>query len=263
MSPRASSKRLDNPAHKLRKLMEKWDDRPTPEKPAFAERYRDNEFDVRVHLRLRGHAEQFCAIFQHHQLANSERRTCQGLQSVGHHLAGSDRIVDDTARCDVPRSTTEQEPMLVSNVHLMENPDVSFPSLVRLERTDCAYRTLAHSLYLSFELGFAFGATLALAATTARCRESVFATDFVPICDNECADKVIKSASEVVNSVAENAGYFWRDGQSMPDLKAICSILWIFLGDDFARIAIAKDVADLVQVEDMVIGPFDFNPGAV
>jgi hypothetical protein len=238
----------DDPVHKLRKLMDKWKDRLAPNNLRFAERYLKGEIEIRVHYRpVKQSAEgaEFCAIFKN-----------LGIGGVVRHLEGDvSRITCGSSElkeaAHVPESNNQQEAVFVEVVELVEFQEVIAPALVRLNRVDEAYRSCAHSLYLSRSSGYVIGRSLVnrKAGILGRC---------LPVSLNELPSQVIERAAEVVNNISEDQRKRdWRAGDDFC-LESIRSGLRIALKDKSVRIGITEQLASTIELADVVIGPFDF-----
>jgi hypothetical protein len=74
---------------------------------------------------------------------------------------------------------------------------------------------------------------------------------------------MIQGTPKIVDGIADYAGDFGRDGTQAFDFVDAISSLRILLGVDFAWVTVGKDANPAIEVADVVLGPFDFDPGAI
>jgi hypothetical protein len=134
----------------------------------------------------------------------------------------------------------------------MQAPERVVPSLVRLQIRNQAHRLAGHALYLSDTVGFVFLDVLADWESDAATPRSLTSRE------DQLPNKVIKCRSEVVNRITDNCGPFgpWLSGALKPedDLPGV-----IILSDQSIRLDPAKRQDSVIEVSDVLIGPFNLE----
>jgi hypothetical protein len=243
--------RVDDAIDEFNKFRKKLDDSLTLENRRFAERYLNREMEIWARFRtIEAIPTDFCAIYQ---------RWAPGIltdifgKSFIDPLAdvGGERAAND----DFTKSGyyNNQEPMLVDNVKLVENPEIIVSSLVWLQRSDKAFNLRADSLYFSRSFGCVFGSTLAK-------REICGSSRFRPIRFDELADKMIESAPQIVNGVASDRGDVAGNGGAKITPMDFCAGIFIYLHPDLIWVGGDKTLNATFELSDVMFGPLNFVP---
>lgn len=245
----------DDPVDKMRRLMEKWENRLTLDNLRLGERYLKGEIQLNVHLCVPGSAadaRDFCAVFRYADI------TGRVTKQVG---IGASRLVD---RCPAdadpepfqPQARHEQEFVLVENVQLMDRPEVIVPSWVWFGLVDEYYRTRSDSLFSSTRVGSVFGKSFIKGVLMAPHDDSSVRL-------NEPAGEVIKGRMQVVYGVPDDAREAGGDLPVTLEPNDMCARLRIYIGHDSIRAGFAEGFDRACHITDVVFGPFDFLPNEV
>jgi hypothetical protein len=240
---------------KATQLMEKWNNRLTMNNLRLAKRYLEGDLELHVVFRLADVPDptDYCAILKywvpHARKSGSDelhRRNCS-LESQVQGNVNHDFFL---AKCG-----TEEHPVFVEIVKLVEFPESIVTALVRLESIYETYRARAHSLYLSRRLGFIFGRSLAdgKVSSSGGCG---------PVGLDQLKRQMVKNTSQLLDSFSsDQRDVSWYLCANL-DLLNFISRLRIILGPDSIRISFQEGMQPLFKIADVLIGPFDFRPNA-
>jgi hypothetical protein len=239
-------------ANQLRKMLDRYEDRPRLDNLRLAQRYAKAEIHILLEFFLRDASQRFVAILEK---AIDVRRpeAYHGLNSQAHRLAGYESA---TPRRSEPDSYSDERPMLVDIVESVEGPEiVSLPTFVWFERAERVYGLLPHALYFSASMSFVFrGARRNI--KTGLLPKSGSATSN----EIELSGEIIEGRPKVVQGIPQNC---WDSRIDQPRLKHVndwLSGLRIALGADSIGAPLVEGADRAIEIKDMLVGPFDFMP---
>jgi hypothetical protein len=242
--------------NKIKHTLKRHEQRLTLNNPRLSERYNDGELEVMVYFRTKI-LEEYVACFKRANNILGERDS--PIAVAGEGLKGGNRSREVTHQVNgegcSPRS--EQEPMLVDNIQFMELPERVLPSFVWFDRIDSFYRFLPHQLYFSLFSSFIFLGAIEDGERGGRGRKVSCTFDKLPC-------QMVKSTSQVVDNIPADQGDFGRDLLSRPNAVLNCiRIIRVTLGQNIVRFGITEGSEGLIEITDVLFGPFDLKPDAL
>src|ERR1700693_287600 len=144
---------VDDAVYKMGQLMEKWKNRLTLDNLRLSERYLKGNLEVQILFREHGRLKStnLCAVLSRW---NCPIRLDSGGRSNFNFLP-----LPESSRSGAhpnmafPECRDDQKSVLITNVKLVEFPEIVVSTLVRLGSLDEVYRSRAHSLYLGRRCG--------------------------------------------------------------------------------------------------------------
>jgi hypothetical protein len=253
------SEDADNAINPARELMERLNNLFTPSQSNFIESYAKGEFEILLHLRSRNGEE----YFAHLQREGCVTRAGDNALKVGGCLRGGiaphkdfcevftltgQQIVVDEGTCG-----RKQQTMLVDVVEAVETPQQFIPSLIWLQRIDLGDVSLSRSLYFSSEL------RRCVLLQTFGNGKSGEPTWYPSIHEDELPYKMVKSRTEVLNSVSSDSGD--REGNVLGTEKTPLHIprMSVVLEVNAIGVAIEKEPDSFFELLDVLIGPVGFD----
>jgi hypothetical protein len=241
--------------YKAAQLVQKWNNRLTVNNLRLAKRYLEGDLELHLVFRLADVPDpsEYCAILKYWAPHAGESGSDE-LHRRNYSLQSQVRVNLEHDFL-LPKCGTEEHPVFVDIVKLVECPESIVTTLVRLESVYETYRARAHSLYLSRRLGFIFGRTLADGKIS-------FSSGCGPVGLDQLKRQIVKNASQVLDGFSSdqrNVGWYLR---ANIDLLDFVSHLRIILGPDSIRISFQEGMQPLFKIADVLFGPFDFRPDA-
>ena len=239
-APKTSEKNRQPSKHvldRLRKYIERWDNRITFDNLRLAERYVKSEIHIHVLFEVSGNPEKFVAHFH---------RTPSKLKYPPALKAFVDVLTSD--------KRNNQKAVFVDNVKLVETPKRVVPSFVWFDRVDSFYSRLPHGTYFSF-----LAELVSLGVTEDR--KAYFPPRRVPLFpDDKRVCEIVQGPPKVVDSVAQDGGKLQRNIPHARHIKNQIQHIRITLASDQIglKIAAQKSSDCDIQVTDVLLGPFDF-----
>ena len=231
---RKPSKRILN---RLRKHIERWDNRITLDNLRLGERYFKEGLHIHLCFEVSGNPEKFVA---HLHRTPPKLKYPPALKSFVHVLTSNNR--------------NNQKMVLIDIVKVVEAPKRIIPTFVWFERVDSFYSRLPHSTYLSSLAGL-----VSLGVTEDR--KAYFPPRRVPLFpDDKRVCEIVQDPPKVVDSVAQDRRKLQGNIPHARHIKNQIARLRLTLTSDDIRLGIAAQKGpnfDL-QVTDVLFGPFDF-----
>lgn len=152
--------------------------------------------------------------------------------------------------------------MFVDTVQFVDIPKRVVPTHVRLYREQDFFRADPHLLYFSC----AHGRTILLGTLGAIANGeicSVVGGSSTGL--NQLPSEVIEGTSEVVNHISDDYRKLIGNGLDALDVKRRVMNLGyrVRLGSNFIRLIVGEKSDPLIKFEDMLFGPFNFEPNSV
>jgi hypothetical protein len=249
----------DNAVNKLRNLMQKWEDRITPDNLRLGERYVKNEIDLIVHFAFTGcsgHANDFIAVFQNAKFGPGRPRNEVIEKTSVSPRIGSGPIGNRDGM--LYGRTYEEVMVLVNNVKVMDKPKETVPGLPTLVRFGCPdefYGVRMDALYFTRKVGFATGRAL--------CKGELMALLRLPTVNlNKLPDQMVQGGSKVMYGVADDTGNIVQVMPKHFDPEDFVSRLRILIHNETISVGIAEGGLNSFKITDVAFGPFDFRPDA-
>jgi hypothetical protein len=258
---------LNQSAHQVRHLFERFNDRLRLDNLRLADRYIKSEsgFHFLIDFSLGLGHEKFVAYFERAHIVDGNERQLHFSKNCFEHTEFrkiGNRSQHMGNNIDVSEQSTRREDhtMLVDVVHCVEAPEgvtlISVPSSVWFDVIDEVDRILLKSLYFSQRLGFVFRGTIEDGKINVRADTSSLTAGGKT---EQLKGKVVQSAPEILNYIADDQrDNKWNRSDAdyiidqLSRLRIALGINWIWLG--------RKEGAHLdIQVTDVLFGPFDFR----
>lgn len=233
---------------RCRKVLQRWHDRFTPQRPAIAERYLKGDLMIRLHYRsVVWGGEEYCAVFN-----KLERRERKGVDVLGpvfvaHHLRDVDRKRFERAGHEVHRV------VLVGVVKTPYGPE-------RIADLECADtvenidRLFKPALFFSPKTGF---------RTVGAIESGEIVSNDVPGPVDRSLPKLVERSVHVVNRIGSDGAHSEGDSFASPHDETVAEVpVHIFLGDDVIRLSGAEGGFFPFEITDVLIGPLDLDPTA-
>src|SRR5262249_26061027 len=160
---------------------------------------------------------------------------------------------------EVLQAAVSSRRCLSINVKFLECPAIVVSSLVRVDRLDGVLNSLRRSLYYSCKRGFVFRGAVVERKGDAFDRNA----GAVLAGPMELPSSMIECTSQVVPSVPGNPSNVGGNVSCARQGEAFLSRLRIVLGTDTMRLGMVDGVDHEVQVVEVLLGPFAFEPSAV
>jgi len=145
----------------------------------------------------------------------------------------------------------EQQPVLVDIVKVMETPERLVSSLVWFERMDKFLSLLPQAVYFSTEKLFS------VLLGTACNRESGGAVRNIASGSDHLIDRVVQRRAEVLQSIPNNGGELGGDRRKAAEIISALSRFQIVLSADGVWVLSEKNLASLIKLNDVFVGPFE------
>lgn len=212
-------------ADKLRKLMEGWEQSPTPEALRCADRFKAGEFHVLVRVNGIDGVEDGFFIVEHGGTVREVNQAC--------HPNG------------------EKVSVLVKDVELMQSPQAIIPSLIRFEGIDSVLGWPLNTLYFSSLFGW-------VTIWGMRNRKLNFISGFFPDLaviqsdNHQLVGKMVEGASQVVDGIPCGGGCI--DGDALDGIGLQFCVMV-----DPDRVSVERvGHRHGFQFADVLVGPFNF-----
>lgn len=259
----ASEKRRklpDDAVHKSKQLMDRFNQRLRLNNLRLVERYVKGELHLIVRFFIRGTNEEFVADLQGAQGVVGLEESRRWRQGRSDELLQT--CYDMSAQIQVPesRSDSDQVAVLGEVVQFVEHPElVSFPSLVRFERIKGSNDACIDSLYFSLTIGF----VLCESFGVFRDREVDVPTIHSRIAlEEQSVSQVIENGNHIANRIPGDLRDVIGNAIDMANVIDQFSRVRIALDSDFVWAGIKEGADCLIQIRDVLFGPFDFRPNA-
>lgn len=258
-------KPVNSAADELVKFLERFKERLTSQNPRFVERYSKGELHILCKFSISGISEKFIAYFQRTEPILRPNKNAPGdflhnrPHFNAHFLGGLDRFLAYQCSNIHTMETTasgEQKPMFVDIVKSTEDPEIcTLPSLVWFDSADRVNSLLPHSLYFSgkhFQKFFG----------TRRDGETGLVTklSFTAPHEKKLLSEMVKDTPEIVQELADDYGDFHRNGFNTAYIIDQLPRLRIALGSDYVWCGVQKGHEDVIDLEDILVGPINFVP---
>lgn len=220
---------------KLDKLMERFEKRITLRNLRFAERFRDGELTLILHVSAKDSLERWGVCYKPPITLESD-----ALQQI-----------------IIPNS--KKEMMFVSAIELVEPPKLLIPTLVRFEPINSFFSLWPHSLYFSNLRGFVY-------LGTSENGKAHLSADFSlghASGEHELICEMVKGATKVVNDIPSNREQSERsigDGKRLHSIYPALAGLRIVLGTNSIRVLPSELFRLGYQLDEVLFGPFDLYP---
>jgi hypothetical protein len=250
---KAGLKQPHSVAHEVGEMLERFQQRLTLDKPRFAERYVEAELHLLVRFRVRGIDEEFVAFFQ-------RAEGIGGLDEQIHRKVPEflwKHLGHGGANINAPKTGTnrDQQAVLVDVVELVDYPEVvPLASLVWFESVERVNRVLAHSLYYSWKSSFVLGRILFDQELDVPGHSVGAASD-----EEELLGQMIESTSEVLDGVSGDGCKRSWGREHTGDVIDQLARIRIALGPDFIGLRVHENADCGIQVDDVLVGPFNFG----
>jgi hypothetical protein len=257
----------DEVANKVRRLIEKWNDRLTFDNLRLSERYLKGEIHILICFRY-GDSGEFVATIQREF---SERLSVkEARQFSGGVFIFNPETVFISRDCfwrhtmgRITKSDCKQKMMLVDNVEAVDMPqNCATSSLVWFENLNSFDRVWPKSLYYSRRLGFIFRGSLQLCSKISEVASNgkvQFSEGMaMPLRANpgQTIYEMVKSAPQTMNSVAGDEGRPIGNGECGGKIPNALSRLKVILtANDIGFFNESK--RSFLEVTNVFFGPFD------
>lgn len=237
-----------NPINKVRHLVDRIKNQLSFGQLRLAERYISSELKILVRLSFIGGSGKVCdfiAYYQRHEsvFIEPERLSNSEINSPFVHSY----------------SDGQQEPMLVNNVELVEQPERLVRSDVRLYRLDDVQRIGRDLLYFSIANG-----RLILLNSVGNGKVNAFVGSTAVSLD-KLPHQVIKSTPKIVDSISKDERDFVGNGFDFSDIKRrVLNLRYsVRLGSNSIGLILKEPVDSSIQFTDVLFGPFNFQSDSV
>lgn len=257
-------RRLDE----IRELMDRFNKRLRLNNPRFMERYLKFELSILVNFSVLGNGKKFIAHLERAHVIGRLDEEGKGGQpgfvgevNVNNLLHPSRQITTDVNASEL-RGNRHQFPVFAEVVQLFKDPElVACPSVVRFKCVDGVDGGSGDSLYFSLASGFVFRNVVknreveqvVLLTSPAGIRPASSTSG-----EKELVDNMIQSGSHSTESVACDNSNVVRDTIDMGQVVDGFSRIRIAIGPDFVWSGIPISLNGLLQVDDVLFGPFEF-----
>ena len=230
---------IDNALRELDELEESWNNRLTLENLAFVKRYLEGKLDIRITLRIGGAQEHVAVI------------------NAGVDIGAGDFIADPTQGFDNPNGSQlgpyrYDRLVFVDSVQFVDQPKGFAPALIGFESVNEPSEFLTGSLYFSYRIGFKF-------IERAGNRKAGSPCGLGAIDRNGGADGIIKGGAKIMRAIADHSAPTEGDVFLDVGFKSLCAGLRVDLADDKIGVSLAKSLNGVVEVLDVMFGPFDLG----
>ena len=251
----------DSAANKVRKMLERFEKRPTLENLRLVERYIEMEFAVLLRIEVRSEpmniVDHFVAYFQYCGHGRKEggaytrEASTREPQAFFHRFAQHSGIDGEPSGCCGNR---ENETVLVDVIKTVENPNiVSLPSKVWLEVEERIFSILPETLWLSAKSGFEI-----LGVVSDR-KNQMGRGGEIPGSDHpQMLSQMVEGASQILDSVPGDTREVSRNRVKPHQVLAGLSSLRVYLFSDFIGFTDAEGLDFIMKVTDVLLGPFNF-----
>jgi hypothetical protein len=250
-------------ADEVSEMLDRFQHRPRLENLRLIERYIKREFHLLVHFHIREVNKEFVALFERAEDVGGTDGDRNVRPDLSRKKFSNFRCARETTyykRANI--NATKAGPdshkcaVLVDVVKAMQDPEiVTLSSFVWFESAESINSVLPHALYFSGNKAFVF-----------RGLRSNKKASFMPIHSGAGADeiellgKVIESGSEILNGVSQDHRNFSGDLFDSRHIIDQLSRLRIVLGQNFVWVYSVEGHNSVIQIGDVLIGPFNFMP---
>jgi len=249
----------DDVIDKINHLTKCFDDHLTLKDARLVDHYRKSDLLVLIRFRIRLIDEEFIACFQREQvvLGSQEQRQIRHGSTfllVGNQGSQAPRERRANVQALETGADCHQQAVLIHNVEAVQLPEGVVPSLVWLDRVDRVDRVLPHALDLSQLSGFVF-----LGGIEDREIDVIERTWLGRPDQDELVGQMVESASQVLQDFpSDHVDHCWHLTHADEVVNEL-SRLRIALGADYVRVGGEERLEDVIQLSDVVLGPFDLS----
>jgi hypothetical protein len=229
-------------ADEIRALMDKFDQRLRLDNPRFVDRYIAGKLNILIKFAIREIREEFVADIQGHQ---------QILGPRERNLIGSD--------FDSINSGSDGDKLAVfaGLVQFVKDEEiVTFPSVVRFKLEEIVSNDGINALYFSLTRGFV---TLNRRFLRNREIDPRVSTSRI-LLQKESVGQVVKSPDQIEHDVPNGVRNVCWDIDDFLYVKDRFSSVRITLSTDSIRAVVEESAQGLIELRDVLFGPFDFAP---
>lgn len=253
-----------------RKLIERWNNRLRLDDPRFVERYVEGNLLLHLHVVAGPDSEKLCAVLKRDDSSIPE--CCEARSHDPHSPARNRAVRQWIARGTVDPQRMKhdgtaddiQGAMLIDSIKVVQPIEGgglrALASLVRLQRLDECLGSGGRSLYFSSTAGFIFVRSLAD-------WEAGIPIPSLPVRQNQLPDNMIKRASEIMDNLADQYakpyGGIFLDETTDHSVEFSRGTIRIWLTRESIGIESQKGLDFIVEVTDLLYGPFGLRPNAV
>jgi hypothetical protein len=260
-------KRGKDTVDKIRKLMQRFNQRLTLNNPRLAERYNKGELQILIQFRRRMSDIDYVAVFQKPQclpIKDPEGPIHHVVHDLAKSLAADTLIhklrLEPSSHFIIEmdhasgRANSHNQSMLVDVIKLVEYPElVSLPAFVWFDRVDRVDRVLPRALYFSSTLGLVYRGILGDREVNAARSGGASGSG-----SDEVASQMIKGTSEVLDGIPGDARDAIRDRSDSRYIIEEISRFRIMLFPDFVWVGVEEGSNITVDIVDVLFGPFEF-----
>lgn len=249
------SEDIDDALYEVDELLERWNNRLSIDNLSLAKRYADGALNIAI-LWSRSipdvKTEYFCTVFQRELdvgRSDEQRRRNHLLCLPGHiHSEANPNI-------NVGRPHRDKKGMFVKNVHLMESPEIVYPSFIRFklfDDTDCKGRCATNFLRAEKFLVGTYWEIGVIYSTTAG----------VSVGNDQGNCEQVEGRSQIVDGISHETGPIAGDWILDVDAIDLISRIRLLLHDEGIGL-ILEEGGDLgFKPLNVLLGPVDLYPAA-
>ena len=218
----------------------------------FADRYLAKKAHILVRFRRRGVNQDFLALIQRECAEDHNNSVVKCLRDL--FEAEVDPLFERIGlECRDSAASSDEKPMLISDVHCMKSPENIIPSLVWFETFDFLNDITPHSIYFSVKSGLVdFGTDVPFEYWERR-----IAGDLPIVCDDEPMRHVVQRGSEILKGIPCNSADQRGNGRNpFYDVNFLAGFQ-IWFCDDFIRLCTHEALQFGTTIMDVLIGPLD------
>jgi hypothetical protein len=252
-------------------LNEKWKQRLTLDNLRLIERYLKGELQLLIEFSIRGIGEKFCAYLQGAMPVTGIHPNWCPFKTA---QTAKDRIVLKCFGCHssdiespVSRGNGHEQAVLIDIVKLVQPPERIVPAFVWVDSVDSVNSRLRHALYFSASRSFVFRGIV---------RVDDWKADVPDFSDgqghtsgihkasdpDQAVGQVVKGASQIMKNVPCDSRNRGRDRLNAEHVISPPSCIRIMLASDDIGIGVGikKHSRSVIEVIDVLFGPFNFQP---
>jgi hypothetical protein len=245
----ASCKNVDEALCEIDELLQRWDNRISIENLALAKRYLENKMEAGLVLEAISGTPpvglDYIAVFKRKLSVDSRYNVGRARGKVFESGAGD---VSGDLKSTMGKPDGNEKAVFVGDVDLVQTINGLVPSVVRLELADHFYRKCGRTID-SLDRS-----ALKVGNVTTYWERNVIPT-CATICPDELDGKMVKSAPQIVDTVAQDCGPFVRNGGHHAKLVSFVTSLRLYIGDDSVWPARFESPDGCVKVRKVFFGP--------